>query len=406
MKPEVVDLTRRLVAIPSESGVSNAPVAEELAAVLRSAGFRVETYGQTVTVPGSGEKVNLVAELGTGKRSLVFSGHLDTVPVGDASAWTHDPCGGDGVVDGRIHGRGANDMKGQIAAAVVAAAASEATLGDLRIVLAITSDEEVGHHGVKALCARHVFKDCVGAIVAEPTSMDVYNAHKGGVGVTITTHGIACHSSRPHEGVNAIAHAARFIAALEGDLEEWSAYRHPAFGDEPQTFTVAQIEGGVAANVVPPECRMIASARVLSDDQLGILLRTVDGTITRLTEEDAAAGVPEGRRFRADSRVAIWAPPMITDGQSPWALHVKGIAGQEGDRFAAYGTDGGVLSRIGLPCVIWGPGDIARAHVPDEYITVAELHDGVEQYVRLIASVARSAEGLPALTSTLWSGGE
>ena len=370
--------------------------------VLDNWGFRVSKHGQSVTVPGSGEKVNLIAERGQGSRCLVFSGHLDTVPVGDTSLWTHDPYGSDGIVDGRIYGRGSNDMKGQIAAAAVAAASvPEQDLQNTRVVLALTSDEEVGHYGIKALCSRYRFTNCVGVVVAEPTNMDVVTAHKGGVVISVAVRGISCHSSRPDAGVNAITQAMRFIQRLQDNLEEWGAYRHPAFGDEPQTFTVAQIHGGVADNIVPAECTVRASGRVLSQDQLDKLRGKVEATISELQTEDRNAGISEDRIFNAAPTVNIWAPPMVTSTDEPWAQNVMKLRGQNEPLFVRYGTDGGVLSATGLPCVIWGPGDIGRAHVPDEYITVDELRDGTAWYQKLIETA--NSHKLPASDSSLWT---
>jgi acetylornithine deacetylase len=398
---DVPALTHKLVAIPSETTRSNVPIIEKLDGVLSTAGFETHIQEVRETLPGSGRKVNLLAEIGSGSQRLVFSGHVDTVPVGDPDTWDHDPLGADGFVDGVLFGRGSLDMKGQVAAMCAAAADAGDSLDNLTVMLAITADEESGHWGIKALAAEHVFESAVGAVICEPTTGAVYRAHKGGMTTTVDVRGKSCHSSRPHEGVNAIVHAARFISALEDRLREWGDFRHPAFDDDPQTFTVAQIEGGVAVNVVPASCGMQISCRVLHERQFGLFRDHLKAICLELAESDAEAGIEPDRRFHANVHTSIWAPPMITDENAEIHQLVKALIGQEENLYARFGTDGGVLSHVGLPCVIWGPGDIGRAHAPDEYITRDELMQGYEGYLRLIREVA--TRDLPTTTTTLWT---
>jgi len=398
----VVELTRTLVAVPSESQQSNVPVMDALASHLEPHGFRMRRYPQKITHPGSGAKVNMIAERGNGPRRLVFSGHVDTVPVGDETLWTHDPYGGDGVLDGRLYGRGSVDMKGAVAAMALACAGADDVLDELTLVLAITGDEEVGHMGIKSLASEHVFCDAVGAVVGEPTGFAVYRAHKGGMTVRVTVHGISCHSSRPSLGVNAIDQAVRLISRLEDGLREWCAQRHPAFDDEPPTFTVARIRGGVADNVVPDSCEVNISARALVMDHFEGFREAILRIIRRIKDEDVAAGVPPERQFSADLELIKWAPPMVCETDSAWYRLIAEFAGQDTPRFARYGTDGGVLGQVGLPCVIWGPGDIARAHKPDEYVTVKELEEAPRRYGGLIGRVADAR--LPTVTTCLWKG--
>jgi len=402
MRSDVVALTQALVAVPSESRLSNIPVMETLAGGLESSGFRLRRYEQKVVHPGHGEKVNMVAERGHGPRHLVFSGHLDTVPVGDESLWSHDPLGGDGVVEGRVYGRGSVDMKGQVAAMVLACGnAPSDVLSELTLVLSITGDEEVGHLGIKSLCAEHVFQDAVGAVVGEPTGLGIVRAHKGGMTVKVCVHGISCHSSTPHRGVNAIDQAVRFISRLKEGLKDWTLQRHPAFGDEPPTFTVARIAGGVADNIVPDTCEINVSGRALIMEHFESYRKGILNIIAELEEQDAGAGIAPERRFRAETEMVKWAPPMICGTDTPWYRLVADFVGQKEPRYATYGTDAGVLAEVGLPCVVWGHGDIDRAHKPAEYVTVRELERGYRSYSEFILRVA--AADLPTVTTTRWS---
>lgn len=402
MSIDAVDLASRLVAIPSESSQSNMPVIEELSRELEQHGFRLKQYDQKVFDEGTGPKANLVAERGSGKRRVVFSGHVDTVPVGDRGEWDFDPFGGDGIVDGRLYGRGSVDMKGQVA--VMAAACSEVddVLDDLTLVLAITADEETGHQGVKSLTSEHVFERTVGAVVCEPTGMDVIHAHKGAQSLEIDVHGVSCHSSQPDLGVNAIDQARRLLHAIEERTADWRAFRLPEFHDESPTYSVVLIEGGVAHNVVPPLCRVTINARSLIWENHETFRTSVQQIIDDLREEDAAAGIAEDRRFSAEFRLPIIAPPMLTPVDAPWHRMAMQLREQTVPKFVRYGTDGGVLSMVGLPCVVMGPGDIARAHKPNEYITVEEVNEAVQIYADLIRLTA--ASDLPTVDTTLWDG--
>lgn len=401
MAPDVIALTQALVAVPSESRLSNLPVLDVLAGCLESFGFRTRRYEQKVVHPGHGRKVNLVAERGHGLRRLIFSGHLDTVPVGDESLWTHDPLGKDGVVDGKLYGRGSVDMKGQVAAMSLACGhAPDDVLEKLTLVLSVTADEEVGHLGIKGLCSEHVFENAVGAIIGEPTCLRIVRAHKGGMTVKVRVHGISCHSSTPRKGVNAIDQAVRFISRLGEGLEDWTNQHHPAFEEETPTFTVARISGGVADNIVPDSCEVNVSGRALVMDHFESYREAILRVARDLEQEDAAAGVPEERRFRAEMQLIKWAPPMVCDTASAWYRLVAGLVGQEAPRYVTYGTDGGVLNQVGLPCVVWGHGDIDRAHKPDEYVAVDELLAGYDAYRGLIMRVADA--DLPTVTTTRW----
>lgn len=398
---DVIDLTRALVALPSESKLSNLSVMEQLGSFLTANGFRTTRYPQGTTATSSNPKMNMVAERGDGRRRLVFSGHLDTVPVGDTDLWHHDPFGHDGLVDQRLYGRGTVDMKGQVAAMALACArAPENLLDSLTVTLAITGDEEVGHVGVKDLAARHVFENVVGVVVGEPTGFRVVRAHKGGMTVRIEMKGLSCHSSKPHLGVNAIEQAVRLLSRLESDLTPWRSQRNPAFGDEPPTFTVVGVSGGVADNVVPDSCLVNISARALDMEHFESFRRAVQGAMDGLAEEDARAGLPPEKRFAASMDLLKWAPPMVCDTGSPFCQTVAKVAGQKTPEFVTYGTDAGVLNQTGLPCVVWGPGDIVRAHSVDEFITVDELTSAVDRYEALIAQVA--VADLPTVTSSLW----
>ena len=400
MSIDAIDLARRLVAIPSESSQSNVPVLDELSGTLESAGFTLTRYDQRVFDAGSGPKANLVAERGSGRRRLVFSGHVDTVPVGDPDLWDQDPYGGDGIVDGKLHGRGSVDMKGQVAAMAAACSLAEAELDDLTLVLAITADEETGHQGIKSLTADHVFEDAVGAVVGEPTILDVLHAHKGAQTLSVDLHGVNCHSSQPGLGVNAIDQAIRLVNTLESRMADWRAFRHPAFREEGPTFSVVKIGGGVAHNVVPDHCNVRINVRGLLWGNLESFRSELGQVIGELRARDEAEGMAEERRFAADVTTLIMAPPMLTPTDDPWYRAMASHTGQEQPLFARYGTDGGVLSQVGMPCVVRGPGDIRRAHTPNEFITVEELRDGVLRYSGLIQHVAGA--NLPTVTTRLW----
>jgi succinyl-diaminopimelate desuccinylase len=363
---DVVELTRELV----RTETINPPGDEARAARILAA--RLEAAGLEVTAHelGGPERVSLVARWpGTGDvPALCLTGHLDTVPLG-GSDWARDPLGGE--VDGdRLHGRGASDMKGGVAAIVVAAE-RVAALGRGRagLELVLCAGEETGCDGALALArADGALGDCGALLVAEPTTNYPCVAHKGVVWLDMLAEGRTAHGSMPHLGENAIHKLARAIVAVEDFAFE--AQEHPLLGAP--TLNVGTVTGGININSVPDRARA------------GLDVRTVPGLDGDAVAAQLAAAA--GGEVRIETRLAL--DPVDTDPGDEWVREVFAVMGPlagEHDvepRGLAYFTDAcALVPAYGTPpAIVCGPGDADQAHRTDESCSVAALEAAAEGF--------------------------
>jgi acetylornithine deacetylase len=292
---------------------------------------------------------------------------------------TIDPFGAR-IENGRLYGRGACDVKGGMAAmlATFARLVREKPAGAANVTLACTVDEEHTFLGVQALASAGVRADM--AVVAEPTQLQIINAHKGVVRWHVETHGRSCHSSAPERGVNAIYHMAQVVCATAAFADTLRGSRaHPRLG--PATLSVGRIEGGTSANTVPDRCRIEIDRRVLpSEDPL-----------------TAPAELTDWLRQRLPSDVAFtcsepWlCAPALGSEDSEQLVQLLGraidaVRGSHQVSAVAYGTDASTLAEAGIPAVVFGPGDIAKAHTCDEWVPLEEVEQASEILYRLACS--------------------
>jgi succinyl-diaminopimelate desuccinylase len=348
-----VDLALELIRLDTVNPPGNeGAVVDLLSERLSAAGFEPAVHEHA---PG---RPNLIARLpGTDpeRPALCMTGHMDTVPLGGAP-WSAEPFGS--LDDGRLHGRGASDMKGGVAAIVLAAERVAALgRGEAGLELVFTAAEETGCEGARFLAERPGLLGRVGAVlVAEPTGGVPHVGHKGVVFTRASTEGVSAHGSAPHLGRNAIYPLARAVAAL-ADLT-LDAEPHPVLGEP--TLNVGTIAGGSGVNLVPDRA------------EAQIDVRTVPGlTGEAVLAQLAAAAGPE---------VALepWIDlaPVITDPNDPWLQTVFAIAGGDSEpRGVAYFTDAAALTPAygDPPTVIWGPGEAAQAHQTDEWAEAAKI---------------------------------
>ncbi len=303
--------------------------------------------------------------------TLVLEAHQDTVP---ADGMTVEPFAAR-VEGGRLYGRGACDVKGGMAAMLAAFArlVRERPAGSARVVLACTVDEESTFLGVQRLVRDDLRGGCrgpVGAVVAEPTGLNVVDAHKGVVRWDLTTAGRSCHSSRPEEGVNAIYRMGALLPLVERFADELRAARvHPRLG--PATLSVGRIEGGASANTVPDRCRAEVDRRVLPGEDPLAAPAELAAYLRRHTDVPFECSQP-------------WlnCPSLAPDG-SAWLTARLGqaadaVAGRHEVLAVPYGTDASTLCLAGVPAVVFGPGDIARAHTCDEWVPLDEVGQAAE----------------------------
>ncbi|MBM4324196.1 MAG: M20 family metallopeptidase, partial [Deltaproteobacteria bacterium] len=279
-KKDLVELTCRLIQIPSENPPGNEKkVALFLKPLLSKMGFRVNVY---LSPKG---RFNVVAEKrwGKGGRNLIFNGHLDVVPSGDPVQWSYPPFGAK-VSRGRIYGRGASDMKGGIASFIHAVSIIDRLKTPLlkgSLALHLVSDEEShGHQGMGFLAKKGRIRGNA-VIVGEPTNLDLVIAQKGALWFRISTFGKSAHGSRPSQGINAIEKMMKLIDQLNSIplLKE-----HPLLGKP--TINIGKIQGGTKVNIVPERCEIEVDRRLLPNENKEEILREIKEAIESLQAQD------------------------------------------------------------------------------------------------------------------------
>ncbi len=362
---QVADLTRDLVALDSRSFVSNLPVAERVEAALP--GFDIERLDYTD--PAGVAKRVLVAHRspsgGIAQGGLALSGHMDTVPD---TGWQDDPWSARIDADGTLHGLGSTDMKGPVAAAIVAARSLPA---QVPVTLLITTDEETTKQGARLIAAQSELVRRVrprGIVVVEPTGLVPVRGHRAHIAFTCVARGVQAHSSTG-KGRNANWALIPFLVEMQAVFERLRSDRglqdpdyDPPFSD----FNLVIDNHGAAVNVTVP----VATARIKFRYSAKLdptpVLDAVYAAAAR-----AGVSVTEAREG--------FPPELPAD--HPLVRLCADIAGKP-PCTAPYGTDASELQAI-APCVVLGPGDIAEAHTPTEKIRIADLAAAVPLFMRL-----------------------
>jgi succinyl-diaminopimelate desuccinylase len=313
--------------------------------------------------------------------TLLINGHLDVVPV-RADQWDTDPFTPT-VIDGRLYGRGAADMKGGIAAAICALDVLEAAgnVPACNVVFHLVADEEVGGGlGTRALLEAGLIK-ADACLVPEPTGLGLCIAERGMLQSHVTVHGVPAHGSRPDEGVSAIAHAARIALALQG--ADFGGRAHPLLGRP--SANVGTIRGGSGINTVAEWCRLGIDRRLLPG-------ATEESAIAELRAQIEAAG-PDNLRYDLD--VVVFAEASELAADDPWVGTVSdAIIAATGETPPTIGmtftTDARfVRNQAAIPTVVCGPGEVAQAHTSNEWVAIDQLVDATAAYAHLMASFGR-----------------
>lgn len=332
-------------------------------------------------------RANVSAALPGGEGpGLLLLGHTDVVPVGDG--WTVPPFGGL-VRGGRLYGRGSADMKGGLAACVVALSAlreSGVCLSGPVELAAVVDEEETGK-GVRHYLATGDRSRHRGCIVAEPTDLQTIIAARGASYVEIAVAGRAAHAGNPADGVNAIYGAAAVISELERAHHELDADRHALVG--PATWSVGLVRGGSGASTVPAEALVTADRRLLPGENGGRVLSDTADRVRRLGLED--------RGLAVDLRMTMEMPGFETAPNHPLVRTVKDAVNAAGgpDLPVAGWTaacDGGFIARdAGVPVVVLGPGSVAeQAHRADESVALGDVLLAARAYALSALRLLRS----------------
>ncbi len=373
--PDLRKMLTELIAIPSVSSVDpahdqgNRAVVERLAEWMEGMGFACELQG----VPDAPDKANLIATLGRGEGGLVLAGHTDTVPYDD-TGWSSDPFTLS-ERDGRLYGLGTSDMKSFLG--LVLEAVRDLKAEDLHqpLVVLATADEESGMTGAKALVdsqrrlGRH-------AVIGEPTNLRPVHMHKGILMESIRIQGRSGHSSDPSLGCSALEGMVRVlndIVAFRQQLQSKNV--DPRFSVPVPTLNLGHIHGGDNPNRICAHCELQIDIRPLPGMDLQELRETIRQRITRVLGEDGLA-----LEMRS---LFPGLPPMETPVQARIVRAAEALTGSQAEA-VAFGTEGPYLRDLGMDVVILGPGDIAQAHQPDEYLAVDRLQPTVDMLRKLV----------------------
>jgi acetylornithine deacetylase len=375
-----LEMLARLVSFDTESDKPNLALIEAVCAYLDGWSVPYRRFPNA-----TGDKVAILATLGPmADGGVVLSGHTDVVPV-TGQAWTSDPFTLR-VEGGRAYGRGAVDMKGFLALGLALVPEMlEAGLGR-PIHLLLSYDEETTCLGSMDAIARfgEDLPRPAACLVGEPTGLDVADAHKSIVTCLTTVHGREAHSSRPELGANAVSAACDLVAALNGIADRMIERGDASGRFEPPATTihVGTIQGGTARNILARECRFHWEYRGLPDLDPAEIPRL----FAQACAEVAARRLNRYGEFgRIETLEEVAIPGLAPDPGSEAERLALRLAGRNRTVAMPYATEAGRFQAAGIPTIVCGPGDIAQAHQPDEFITLEALSAGEGFLRRLIA---------------------
>lgn len=374
LSSEVVDVTRDLIRFQSVNPPGNeVEIADYIYSYLNGLGFHVEK------IEARPKRVNVVAKYGgLGPRGLgktiLFNGHTDVVPAGDLDRWTVNPFEGR-VVQDKIIGRGAADMKGALASCLVAARAivdSGVSLSGNMVIHAVADEENGSQNGTRTLIAEGLAKADWGVVMEGSVfkgRICVRTAVRGAHWIELETKGRAAHASSPSSGVNAILKMAKLLLALD---DYQLKHRPHELLPSPTLAAGTQITGGVKENVIPPSCKATIDLRVLPGMTEKSTLDQIASVIRRVEEQD--------REVKVAIRTKLWWPSAQVDQDH----EIVKLARKAGFRVsnhdvlprgAAGSNDSAFLNIAGIPSVTFGPGDLetGNAHGADEAVEVEHL---------------------------------
>lgn len=373
--PPLMDMLRQLIAIPSVSSVTpaldqgNRAVVERLAEWLEGLGFACELQ----TIPDAPDKANLIATLGRGPGGLVLAGHTDTVPY-DQTGWTSDPFQLS-EREGRLYGLGTSDMKSFMG--LIVEAVRDIRASDLKqpLVVLATADEESGMTGAKALvdAQRRIGRH---AVIGEPTGLRPIRMHKGVMMEAIRIQGRSGHSSDPSLGANALEGMLRVL----NDIIAWrqqlqSKNVDPRFHVPVPTLNLGHIHGGDNPNRICAHCELHIDIRPMPGMDLEELRYVLRQRLPRVLGDPGLSL----------ELVSLFPglPPMETPEAAQIVRATEALTGYQAEA-VAFGTEGPFLRDLGMDVVILGPGDIAQAHQPDEYLALDRLQPTVDLLQQLV----------------------
>ncbi len=373
-------MLQRMVRIDSVNGaLSGRPCAESaLVDWLQWLATRWGFSARRLPVQGRADQLLITHNVADDAPWLLFDSHLDTVAV---DGMTVDPFGGE-YRDGRVYGRGACDTKGTGAAMLWALRDYAMDRGGPNnIALLFSVDEEVGMFGIRSFLKNDYptlgFQPA-GVIVGEPTELHPVIAHNGLIRWNITTHGVAAHSSVPHQGRSAISAMMRVVDAVESRYIPGLTAENELTG--PAVCSVNMIHGGSSANIIPDACTIDIDRRVVPAEDFESIKRDLAQVVQSVKTQ-----VPT---LEYTIEVVVTHPPLMPAGSETLMEHIKAVLKQQGlptlSIGAPFATHAGYFCEQGLPAVVLGPGEAHKAHTKDEYISTDQLDRGAALYLGLM----------------------
>lgn len=373
-----------LIAFDTTSSSTNLALIGYVEAYLAAHGVEAERIASD-----SGCKANLLATIGPGTRGgIVLSGHTDVVPVKD-QPWTVEPFRLT-QRDGRLYGRGTSDMKAFLALAMATVPVLRRARLTRPVHLAFSYDEEIGCLGAPRLI-QHLIDEGyspLATIVGEPTNMTIVNSHKSIHFYELVVRGREAHSSLVHEGISANMVAIDLLALLARIARnEERAHRDARFRPEWSTLTVGTIQGGTAANILARECRFVFDLRCIPGRDADDVLQDFWAAVAQADAKLKTIGEDLGILVRSLADV----PGLQREHDGAAEKLCAMLQGWNSSGTAvSYGAEAGQFQAAGFSTVICGPGSIAQAHKPDEFIELSQIDAGARFMSKLVDFVCTS----------------
>jgi acetylornithine deacetylase len=373
------EMLARLVSFDTTSRNSNA----ELIGFVRD-WLDACSVAYRVSRDPTGRKANLHAIIGPqAAGGIALSGHVDTVPV-DGQAWSSDPFTLRAANE-KLYGRGATDMKGFVACCLAAVPVLHARRLRRPLHLFITYDEETDMGGARRLIADMADSALKPdwCIVGEPSLMQPILAHKGRLALRLTARGLPGHSSQPGRGVNAVQAIAEAIGYIAAEQRRFAKEGPFAEGFDPPHTTphVGTVEGGTVLNMIPERATCVMEWRAIPGGDPNAELERLRAHLARTVEPAMHAVDP---RTGFDYEIIDDIPGMALDANHDLVTLVKQLTGSNSTGKVSYGTEGGLYQEAGIPTIVCGPGFIAQAHQPDEFVAQSQL-DACDAFIRKLA---------------------
>ena len=383
LAPHALDIIEDLIRFPTVSARSNRDLIAYVVDRLAAHGVPARLFENS-----DGTKANLLATIGPADvPGIVLSGHSDVVPT-EGQAWSHDPFS-PWQENGRLHGRGACDMKGFLGLVLAAVPRLAARPLARPVHIAISYDEEVGCAGVGSLVAHLAALETkpLFVLVGEPTEMRIVTAHKGIRVMRTTITGRAAHSSLPEAGANALVAAAAIVGFLSALAERLKGTCDDRFDPPCTTINIGRMQGGAAVNIIAETAEIEWEYRPLPGTDAEALLAEVEAFAQAEVLPKLRRGAGAAAAITFESVAA--APALDTEGGEDAEAFLRRVLGANRAHAVSFTTEAGLFQKVaGIPAIVCGPGSVLQAHKPDEYVSLAQL----ERAQSLIDALCDAAE--------------